>query len=611
MVLWGTLWFTHVLACLWYAIGTQADTDTGARWVADRMNLPEFPEMPFQDASRLYQYITSLHWVAAQLSLGGNDIRCVNSIERAFNIAVIIFALFCGSTLVSLLSAVMVAYQMSMNEQRSKLKQLRTYFRENEVDRKLARRIHHLVACRLRERDRLKEDKVEALSILSSSLRSELRMCISNRHLVTHPFLRLWGWICPPTLRKLTDDAVEHIFLRSQDHLFAAGEQSVKTFMLVDGVMSYYQDRSSSPVEAESKPVDQGTWMSHAALWSEWIHTGTAEAGTKCSVIAIHAEPIAMVCVTHRVIHRLTNEYARHFCARLATSKPPLADWPSDLHVPFTDFPDITMSMDEDVREIIGKTALEKLTKQGHRLRTRDVQKRLKKLKDEVATGVSVVTLSNHNEVVRVVSIIAICVQDDAGRVFTQVGKPSPVKHGHEKSMTTTSSVEPDPAFGLRGITMVCQLPGMKQESPDMQVDLKNLLETKLAPFAERVRIISTERFTTERDAKDYALRTRYLRNVITMSIMEDVSVPVCELDLPDGSETFGCRESLGGENEALLQDLQKLQVHVIDDDGQQSLFVWLQPDQLARLSSAEGEEVLWEWSRTVTITTVPDHSFI
>eukprot|EP00971_Amphidinium_carterae_P099661 1970999-Amphidinium_carterae.1 len=29
------------------------------------------------------------------------------------------------------------------------------------------------------------------------------------RHLVTHPFLRLWGWICPPTLRKLTDDAVE------------------------------------------------------------------------------------------------------------------------------------------------------------------------------------------------------------------------------------------------------------------------------------------------------------------------------------------------------------------------------------------------------------------
>merc|ERR1712232_363004 len=93
-------------SCMWFAIGNDGFTDTEDRWV--HAETSHMQSNTYFDASMLYQYITSAHWAAAQITLGANDIACTNSYERVFNILGLLIGLCLGCTLVSSLSASMI-----------------------------------------------------------------------------------------------------------------------------------------------------------------------------------------------------------------------------------------------------------------------------------------------------------------------------------------------------------------------------------------------------------------------------------------------------------------------------------------------------------------------
>merc|ERR1712176_1609737 len=99
------------------------------------------------------------------------------------------------------------------------------------------------------------------------------------------------------------------------------------------------------------------------------------------------------------------------------------------------------------------------------------------KLLEEVENGKSSVMVNGHGEVERVVSVVALHVEDDSGRLLVQLGK-----------------------WEANKLNPACQLPGAKQERDELTFDaVRRVLETKVAPLAGLVEVVKAEREVSEK----------------------------------------------------------------------------------------------------------------
>jgi CRP-like cAMP-binding protein len=78
------LFLSHLVACLWFAIGNQApssgDSHASMSWVY---------EYEFQDREPALQYLVSVYWaIVTMVTIGYGDVLATNNFERLFNIAI-------------------------------------------------------------------------------------------------------------------------------------------------------------------------------------------------------------------------------------------------------------------------------------------------------------------------------------------------------------------------------------------------------------------------------------------------------------------------------------------------------------------------------------------
>eukprot|EP00971_Amphidinium_carterae_P019806 390240-Amphidinium_carterae.1 len=115
---------------------------------------------PVHGSDVFYQYSTSFHWSMSQLTLGASEITCTNSYERFFNVLCLVFGLIFSSTLVSSLSATMVQFQMLRNGRAQKLRMLRQFLKDNNVDLDVSYLVQKQVKDRLGPSDKLTDQDV-------------------------------------------------------------------------------------------------------------------------------------------------------------------------------------------------------------------------------------------------------------------------------------------------------------------------------------------------------------------------------------------------------------------------------------------------------------------
>lgn len=210
--------------------------------------------------------------------------------------------------------------------------------------------------------DRVSENHVSALTLLSSSLRAELRFQICQAILRTHALFSFCVEMDEFVVKRICVEGIEVNFLRPKDDLFVAGDESEHAYFLSDGTVDYSQTPDTSPVLEETVVnVAAVRCLAEAALWSQWIHVGTCMGVTLCQLLLLQALVLAQVVVKNRMIGEIVQEYGRHFHRRLASAVPPNSAWPNDLKVPFTDYEDLVMLMDNRVKAVIGLSALETL----------------------------------------------------------------------------------------------------------------------------------------------------------------------------------------------------------------------------------------------------------
>ena len=213
---------------------------------------------------------------------------------------------------------------------------------------------------RLQDRAILKDSDANGLRLLSSSLRAELRFDMFGRHLIKHSLFRLWHDLSKSFAQDICVSAVEVKHLPADSDLFLAGSAADVAYCQITGSLNYVQDPESSVVkDAVVKLVDPTVWLSEAALWTKWIHVGTAVAVRHSKLIAVNAEEVLRCLPKHRLIHEVSQEYSIQFHRSVISARPPWSPLaPATFTSLGTTFPEIVMLMPDMMRTRIGLEAI-------------------------------------------------------------------------------------------------------------------------------------------------------------------------------------------------------------------------------------------------------------
>jgi len=599
------LWSAHILACVWFAVGRYGWSDTGMCWMDEPILFVTggTEDAGFLDSPILYQFMVSFHWATGQISLGGIDVMPKNSLERLVFVAAMLVGFLFGSTLISSLSAAMMDYQMRHKDRRDKLRGLRQYLRENEVEQRVAMPVQKQVEQRLLQQDPLSEAEVPALQLLSSALRVQLRFEIQRAALSTHPMLSLWIRLDTPWMQATCAKCVSFVLRMPRDDIFVAGEQAAGAYTVVHGEIAYTQRPENSPVdEEEFSRHSVGEWLCEAALWTHWQHVGSAEAVCQSTLLLIDPAVLGS-CMKMGVVQDIAGQYCDQFHKRAVSAGPPHTPWPNDVHVPFTDYSDLVLGMSPTAQQAIGEDAVDQLLSKGASM-TRGSA--LEKLRREVQTSKSIVVVTGTGDIVRVVSLVVLrCVRQD-GMMLAQIGK----LEGSE-------------------VTGSCQLPGLKCEREELVSEtLDRLMESRLQRLNGLVELRSAKREVTEKESKEYGVQTRYTRTVCQATLLDDAAAPSggavmrAEPRLPHtpssphvgriksirkapNNEMMTATQSANTMSPALRTYLAKVQDEVFTmpgANGTPNIFAWLTPADFDYFSSPAGDSMLKTVQRWIDI---------
>jgi len=585
-------WVNHIICCGWFMLGRMSVTDTGQHWPEAALE----PSVLEEDI--LYQYSTTFHWSMSQLTLGASEIVCKNSYERFFNIACLVFGLILSSTLVSSLSATMVQFQMMRNGRAQKLRMLRQFLKDNKVDLDISYLVQKQVKDRLGPTDKLTDQDVPVLSLLSQGLLAELRFQVFKPWLVSHSLFRLWAHQEPMLFSRLCF-GMEFIVVRAGDTHFSPGIARAEAYLLTSGQMIYRQrraapEREGSPsMEAAtaattSLQVQVNTWLCEPSLWVEWHHVGSAEAAVSSQLLVLSAEVMHHALLTRHPVRRIVAEYAEVYYFRTINAQPPLFEYPNDLTVPETGYADIVLSLNPDHRMLIGIDAIA----QGEEKRWFNTG--LAALRREVLQGLSTVIVDGSGEVLRLACIVVLRVVNRNTKILVQLAK---------------FDTEAESAWSVKA-----QLPAVKQVDNETWAQASERLLLSLRSITGKVELTNSAHAVEFKQSPGLGVRTKYLRTTCTGHQVQseeseqddkDTNLPTSTGSMLMLTQThslqlrrmsaFGSKGGSrgGGSSVADPLGLDDEEVYLCGRNGKVYFYTWLAQLQFEELSSGKWNELL------------------
>lgn len=281
------------------------------------------------------------------------------------------------------------------------------------------------------------------------------------------------------------------------------------------------------------------------------------------------------------VLGELTCEYAKVFHARLVSAAPPAANWPSDIEVPFASYGEIVVSMASNTRAYIGMISLGVMSG-AKTVSFRSF--RLPSLQKEVKERMCVLLIDGDGQPLRVVTVVALRLVRDDGRVLAQLGK-------------------------LRGgtVQMSCAFPGVLLKEGELPTDGKErLLQSELATLKSGVVIKGVDTVKERKYSNKHNVNTEYIRYVYSadfltcsepeLVIVDTVDVDTHEAHAPPGDASW----SLHGRwslhvvgHEAHAPGAQIESIFALTDGDRVLLCAWITEEQLNFFATPNGETAL------------------
>eukprot|EP00439_Symbiodinium_sp_Y106_P038540 s2326_g4.t1 len=273
----GILFINHVIASFWYLLGQEE-----GGWL-------EFYEIPVTDW--WYSYLITLHWSLTQFTPASMHVTPHTLPERAFNVAVVIFALVTFSSFVSSITNLMTHLRNLESGERILFSKLEDFMQSRKFSSDLTKRVRRYLDQRLAEkRSQPEEGDIELLQRLSEPLRMEVHFEMHRPTLTKHPLFHAYWKTNKPAMMKLCHTALKTMQLSEHDFLFTQGEKAKSMYFVTSGCLLYTRvinglkkEKKVKPhlggyVTAENKP----TFISEMVLWCPWSHCGSMQATTDC-----------------------------------------------------------------------------------------------------------------------------------------------------------------------------------------------------------------------------------------------------------------------------------------------------------------------------------------
>jgi len=513
------------------------------------------------------------------MTLGAIEVVSSSVLERIVSITMMLLGMLVSATLVSALSASMIGLQMRMGEQQQKLLILDTFLSQNNVGPSVALRVRQQVEKALTKVERLAESDVSVVSLLSPSLRQELRFNMFGHCIIKHPLFRLWSNLSPPFVRELCTIAVSSQSLPAKHELFVAGTASNEAYVVMSGRLAYSQDledvSDAGTVDSSLTEVNAQEWLCEAALWMSWLHVGSAVADEDSQVLRVDASSLLSLLPNHRLIQELTGHYATAFHRRVIAARPP-APWPNDYQTPVDTFGQLISTMPSNIRATVGMVSVYRAPPKW--------ASAVDRLKDEVLDGYSVLVLDGDGNPVSSVRRMLLELERGDGRILVQMGRRDG-KH----------------------VKVKCELPQVSIHN-DEKFDhgWRLLLEVKMAPFADALVPVSSHTRTRREpaealgvpvDVQETFVRAEWDSNIDVLAARDIMrytrrrssrqnSVPPSPLWRSADSSTPSSTRS-----ERLFVKLEDFfQWETVDGAG---FFAWVTLDELDSFLTSEGRKVM------------------
>ncbi|CAK0897925.1 unnamed protein product [Prorocentrum cordatum] len=519
---------------------------------------------------------------------GSMQVFPVNTLERIFNVVCLLFGLVVFSTLVSSLSGGVTQFKLQMQRHRASMKKLTRFLTRLEVSAELRIQVCKLVDAKLQyQPPPSMEDVTPMLDKLHAPLRSALQteLCqpLSAHYyfsFLAHTRSATWEEVC----RACTDFS---IFGKGDALFFSGAEATAMHFILSPG-MSYTLDVTFTIGQDTPKKLttmlEVDDWLSEAALWCTWRHTGKAEVveGSPCEVLSLNAGKVLTCLTKGTLVTQMTKAYAQSFYHFLVNSKPPLCDWPNDL-VPSFGPDEVIAAMPKEATVFLGQVAIEVLRNPSEGMLTSWLHSvrvdKTEQLIDEVNLGKSTLLTTTGGSVVRCVPLVAIRLTRPDGRLFVQLRLVKDSRGRLEAS---------------------CRLPGGKQQAGEYPLQcFQRLLEERIAPLKGGLRLVEAFRETECEKSQRYGVPTRYIRTVVEARWSEAADEALGrfvvaqrrESNASSGSD--GSCESAGSPRAKWRP---RTQVFRFADED---LFAWLAPEDFQCFQSPCGQGEFFQWLKS------------
>jgi len=342
----------HIIACAWYTVGS-AVVEGQDSWVYQR-------HFRAGRDTLLYKYATSLHWSLTQFTPASMEVLPENVRERVFSVCVLVFALIVFSSFLSSITSAMTQLRSLHGAADKTMSHLRRFLRHRNIKSELFSRIMRYVEIQMAEhQSTLQEHDVVALKLLSRPLQMELRQATYAPLLKVHPFFRLYELADPEAMRILCINAISLLSLSSGDVVFTEGAKCEEMMFVLKGKLRYFFEPaeddedgsgddeelnrsaervSQGPPHDEAVPaglfaaandlqgvwtnaIEAGQWCCEAALWTDWVHAGTALAVANSEIMLLKAAAFAKVTKEHRRVLNPTWHYGEAFVKELNAYK--------------------------------------------------------------------------------------------------------------------------------------------------------------------------------------------------------------------------------------------------------------------------------------------------
>eukprot|EP00747_Dinoflagellata_sp_TGD_P051926 gnl/TRDRNA2_/TRDRNA2_147621_c0_seq1.p1 gnl/TRDRNA2_/TRDRNA2_147621_c0~~gnl/TRDRNA2_/TRDRNA2_147621_c0_seq1.p1 ORF type:complete len:830 (+),score=140.89 gnl/TRDRNA2_/TRDRNA2_147621_c0_seq1:119-2491(+) len=319
-LLFFILLINHIIACVWYSIGT---------WNVDQFEDTWVRSNGLLDHGVAYRYATSLHWSLTQFTPASMEVAPTNERERLFGVLVLVFAMVTFSSFVSSITNAMTRLRMVNKERHDQLILLRRYLAENHVTGSMMVRLWGtLNGTMSKSKRRLHEKDIRILQLLPWGLKSELHEEVYAPILALHPFFDRFIEVFPGKVRKVYNTGLEEISLPNGEDIFNAGDVAETMYFVRSGILSYNLE-ANAVSDAQSWQIVDNSWLSEPVLWIKWKHRGQLIGDTHCELVALKAARVQSILDQNVEAAR----YARHFARYFKEYPDMLTDIYSDMEV--------------------------------------------------------------------------------------------------------------------------------------------------------------------------------------------------------------------------------------------------------------------------------------